>query len=309
MVFTLLGNFAPDILLAEIFFSISIVLMSIAVIIVFIYLRHLRLEKIGIQTILFLLFLLVIKTSALISNPVNIHKINGVFLREVHLWPSFFVTLFLVILITVEFGLYIRDCLLLPTKKPNVKKLVPTYAIIVSALILFILAPESTILRVFLPYLEAILFGSGLTLLYVMFGRKSITLILLPIEIHGFLLHTYGGVPILREALLPKFEKTVALTSSLVASLIGLEMAIEGGELRNVFRTHRFSRTSIIMYFGRMVIGTIIANKDSAVLFNITKAIVNEFEEKIKYIDEGMILDSDVEKAQEILRKYLEILL
>ncbi len=63
------------------------------------------------------------------------------------------------------------------------------------------------------------------------------------------------------------------------------------------------------MFFGKITVGTFIVNKDNAIVRTILKKVVLEFEEEIKYIDDGMILDDDIQLANDIIGKYIEFLL
>jgi len=169
---------------------------------------------------------------------------------------------------------------------------------------MYLISQDIVELSLLTPLLQGILIGIGVLYLLIAFRNHLEKLAIIPIEVEGFLLHTYGGIPILRRAISSQSEKIIALASSLVAAIIGLGSAIEKKTYPHIFQIHRIVKTKMVMFFGKFVVGTFIVRRDSLALRDILKKIVHEYEKNVEYIDEGMITDSYIGIANKVFTKY-----
>ncbi len=193
-------------------------------------------------------------------------------------------------------------------RRPYASKLMLTYILVIVIVPFFYFGFESLYVSVLIPYLQGFILSIIALSISILFHRDPSKLVLIPIHINGFLLHTYGGLAILRKAFSADFESAVALSSALVASIIGLESAIVGREKKNFYMVHKLMKIVIIMYFGNFVVGTIVANKDNIVLRDILRNIVREYEDSVGSVDEGMITNREIDKAMEILDNWKDFL-
>jgi len=255
--------------------------------------------------------LLLIKAISLLLDPIKVYAYNEITLREAHLSPlSLLVTMILVTMLANEIGLLIKDCWSMKPKRIYVKRLLTGYlSVMLGIFLLAVLANFYMFMSVFIPYLQGILICFGALYLFLLFRKNLEKLALLPTEVLGFIIHTYGGIPIIREPFSSKFNKTIALSSSLIATIVGLEEAISGKKIYGEIRTHHLIKITITMFFGKLTVGTFIASKDTAVLRDILRNIIETYERKVKYIDEGMVTDSDIRIAKEIMLEHINFIL
>ena len=309
LILTLLGNLSPNPLIAFYIFNSSIILMGIIAIFVFIYFRLLRTEKLSISIISICVFLILLKIFSLIINPIGIYYYHEVYIREAHLTDlALLAPLITILLIIIEVSLLFKETRGNPMRKKYSKHLLAAYFWIALLVPTFMIGKKFRIISIFIPYLEGTLTSMIALYLSLIFYENPERLILLPVKFKGFLLHTYGGLAIIRKALDPRFEHIIPLASSLVASIVSLETAIEKPRAFYLFRVHKLIETTIIMFFGRITVGTFILSHDNIIVRDILKRIVLEFEEIVSYIDEGMITDEEISLAEKILDKYIEFL-
>jgi len=249
-----------------------------------------------------LILVLIIKAVTVNIFPLKIEKLDRVNIYEVY--GSVFPAIIYIFLATLLIGELIL--LLLRIKNLDAKKwiirLLPS--LIFASLIVPITLPAyiSENFEIISYYLMVMLLSTEVFSFYLMFGKDFPELVFSLSQIQGIFLHTYGGLPILREALSPEAKKIIPLASSLIASLISIEHTIEKKQFVNKFRTHKLLDRVILMYFGKVSIGIIIAKRSNLALRNILKNFVKKFESEIKYVNEGMILDSDMKAAESVLR-------
>ena len=309
LIFTSLGNLSTSKSVAFFFFESSIIILTIMAILAFLYFRLLRTEKIAFEILIICFLIIFLKVISLISNPIQIHKHDDIFVREADLSIYGVVASITVLaLISIEAGLLYKDASRKPHGKKYSRYLLNAYSIVVILVPLYLVGSVLEIFSIFIPYLQGVLVSMIALYLAIVFRKKPEKLVLLPVHIRGLLLHTYGGLAIFRKALDPSFERVIALSSSLVASIIGLETAIEELRKTYIFRVHQLIETTIIMFFGKITVGTFVLNRDNSVIRAILRKIVLEFERTVGYIDEGMITDEEITIAKKILNRYMEFL-
>ncbi len=299
---TSLSNFSSDQGIAYLCFTIADFALVCTWILIIILLSLLRLEKMGLLYTAILILVLIIKAVTVNIFPLKIEKLDRVNLYEVY--GSVFPAIIYIFLTTLLIGELIL--LLLRIKNLDAKKWI--IRLLPSLIFAFLIIPISLLsytsenFEIISYYLMVMLLSTEVFSFYLMFGKDFPELVFSLSQIQGILLHTYGGLPILREALSPEAKKIIPLASSLIASLISIEHTIEKKQFVNKFRTHKLLDRVILMYFGKVSIGIIIAKRSNLALRNILKNFVKKFESEIKYVNEGMILDSDMKAAESVLR-------
>jgi len=309
IIFTLFASFVPLKIISFFFFNIAIVLVSIMVILSLAYFRILRVENLSTGVISLYFLLISIKIVSLVIDPLKVYRYNNIYMREGHLSTiALIAPIIALLLLIIEIALLYKQTRTNPKKKKYSRYILSAYIWVMILIPTYWIGMEFRLISILIPYLQALLISIIVLSLSIFFYHNPEKLILLPVHIKGFLLHTYGGLAIIKKPLDEVFRHSIALSSSLVASIIGLETAIE--ELREIylFRVHKLIETTIIMFFGRITVGTFILNKDNSVIRAILRKIVLEFERTVGYIDEGMITDEEISLAEKILDKYIEFL-
>lgn len=303
IVLTAAGNLSFNAYVASIFFNSSLILAYIMIILTYIYFRALRAETISTLVIVFCSFLLIFKVIMLYISPLEVFRIpDNLFLRTAHLgFLALIPTIILIGLILYEVTMLYIHARSDLNKRPYASKLMSTYVLIAFLIPFYYTGHASIYVSIIIPYIQGLIFGLIALTISILFRHNPDKLVLLPIRIKGLLLHTYGGLAILREAISRDFERVVALSSALVASIIGLETAIVGRERKNFFMINKLMKCTIVMYFGNFVIGTIVSDRNNIVLRDIIRNIVKEYENKVGLVDEGMITNREIDAANEIL--------
>jgi len=213
-----------------------------------------------------------------------------------------------IILIAIEASLLYRDSKKTPSCNAHSHNLLLAYLFPMSLPPIYLLGHAFEIISILVPYLEGLVVSMIASYLAITFRRAPHKLVLLPVHVRAFLLHTHAGLKIMEIAFDTAFKNILALASSLIASIIGLEMAIEGRVIAYIFRVHRLSENVIIMFFGKHTVGTFITNRENSVIRDILRNIVLEFE-ATEILDEGIIMDPEIEKAHHVLDKYMDLIL
>jgi len=307
---TFAGNLSPNAFMAFIMFNASLIIANIIIIFTYIYFRALRTETINTSIVVLCFILFSFKVVTLYLDPIKVFPANSsIFLRTAHLTPLALISpLILIGLIIYEVTMLYIGARIDTKRKPYASKLMLTYILIIFLLPIYYIGYESIYISIIIPYLQGFTLGIVALSISILFRHDPSKLLLIPINIRGFLLHTYGGLAIIRKAIHKDFESVVALSSALVASIIGLESAIVGRERKNFFMIHKLMKLAIIMYFGNFVIGTIVANKDNIVLRDILRNIVKEYEDNIGSVDEGMITNREIDMANKILEEWKDFI-
>jgi len=299
--------FTVDLLLAKYLYSLSIICFSLIGILEGLFFHSLRATKMTIQYSAVPIGIILIKLSTLITYPIETYRYNGITLRTAHIHPLALLSTYIIIsYILVEFFLFFFEVWKVNKKRSFAIKLSMVYLTLPPFLsVIYYLARKSPLLSISIPYIQAIVLGIWFQVIVFIFRKNPEKLILLPVRIRGFLMHTYGGIPLLKEPFEPGDARTVTVASSLIGAIIGLEEAIEKRRVNNIFRVHQLVETALVTFFGEMTLGTFICSKDNIVLRNILSKLIKEFEQEIGYIDEGMVLDEDIQIARKILYKYV----
>jgi len=132
-----------------------------------------------------------------------------------------------------------------------------------------------------------------------------------PFEVKGIMLHTYGGLSIIIKQIsfennrreVPK-HRELAYSNSFVSALIGIGELLEERFTPGIFRVQKLADLTIIMYFSKYVIGSLITSGDNYFLRDILKKIVLSYEKEVGEIDMSVIHDQQIELAERIYQRY-----
>ncbi len=310
IIFNLLALFSPSIFLSTVFYSCSIISLMTVLALEALFLRILKRSTISLHYLILLSCIPIFKLILLVLHPINVFRIDNIFIREAHLqFFSVFLTDITILIIFYEFISLVRGLMEISSKRSYAIKLLLIYSLMLVFIPAFEYSKQYELLAIALPYIEGAAAEIAFFGIVLLFRKNPDRMLLLPIKVYGFLMHTYGGLPLIRKAFRNDYERAITLSSSLVASIISLEKAVEYGKKEDLFRPHKLINITILMYFGEFVVGTFISNDDNIVLREILKSIVDEFEKTIGYIDEGMVTDRDTRIAEDVLSKYIVILL
>ncbi len=309
MFFTLVGNIVLDFSLAFIFFNVSIILLSFSGYLLYVYFYLLRTEKITAYVISLVIIFIVLKAISLMINPLKIYVFDDVILREAHLSPIAIILsstiIFLILFELTRLYLHIR-------KKTHYRKysraITGSYSLIIIMLPLYIIGAKIKTISIIIPYLQGALSSVVVLYLVLYFRNHPERLVLLPVYARGLIIHTYGGLAIIKKPLEEKADRLVVLASALVASLISLEQTIIKLKHGYRMRVYNLIDSKILILFGNKSVGTIIVNRDNPIVRNILREIIREFETAVDSIDEGMITNWEIDLAERIIEKYLEFL-
>lgn len=307
---TFLGNVAPSLILASIFFSFSVLAIFISGIVVFVYFRFLRLEKISDIISIIVVLLFSIKAISLSLDPIRVYNAGGINLREAHLcMPSLLATIIVSTMIIMELFLLVRDCLKIPPRRKYAVKIGLSYVPAMLNIPLLMLGTESIYVSILIPYIQGFLVGLSILILFIMFRKNLEKLAILPVEVFGLTLHNYAGIRIMEEKFVNHADRIIALSNLYVMYAITMMTELEEGGIVGTLRTHHLFENTILVYYGEMVIGTLITSRDNSVLRNILKNIVDEFEKRTGFIPQNVIMDEELGIARDVVRKYLPFLL
>jgi len=306
--YVLLSSISPflkNYFAALITYSISIVVINIATLSEGIFYHTLRTNVLKKSELIMLSSLIILKAISLIEDPVEIFVYHGLILRKLHLsFLSLAVSYAILAYMTMELILLVLDIWVKPHLKWLGAGLLLFYLLLIVAFQTINLLSKDKTISLLLPHIQTIGILIGFQFLIIVFRKNPRRLILLPVMVRGFLVHTYGGLIIYRETFFRHDERLLGLASSLVGALIGIVSSLEQEKKIGQYRVHQLVRTTIIFYFGKMTIGTIIVNRDNSVLREILGHIVDEFENEVKYIDQGMVTSEEISIMERIIERY-----
>jgi len=300
----ILGRMGPSKLYALTLFSVSILLINLAGVFFIYFLDLLLSPKISSTIAIFSMIALLLKGLDLILNPLQImQSSNQIWHRQAILTPLSLISLGILTFI----GIYQLIRIIHKTgkeKKAYGLKIVIILAITLALLTsIYILGLMNVIAREVIPEIQIFLLTAAYALILITLPPFP-QLLMLPITVHGIVLMTYGGVPVYREAFTQQGQRSLALVSSLMASVIGLTKGIEETTTQKIFRTYELVEVVITVYYGKFAIGCIFSNGINAALKDLLKRIIDEFEERVGVLDEGLVFDSDVNAAKDVVDKY-----
>lgn len=302
---TVIGHYSPSRDLSIFIFSLSVLTLVIAGGFNYLYFKYLLTEKIPTSSIVIVILIIIAKSVALYVSPIKVMKVDHLYVREAHLYPpSVFITYLIILLITYETVKLLFAVWRKKTKQDVAKKLTGVYLLLLMFMPIIALGREFFLLSVFLSFIQALYFSAMVFYLYYLFKDKAYSLALLPVRVISVLLHTYGGLNITARSLDPEHAQATRLVSSLLASLVTIETSSHTESSASHFNVYALTKYKLIVFFGKMIIGSIIADKDNLVLRQILKNIVETLENKVVYLDEGMITNIDIELAEKVIDKF-----
>jgi len=307
---SLAANLVIDYFVAFLLFNISILIIVISGLLLYIYFYILRAEEITPYVLTLCLLLVFFKGISLLMNPIKVYVLDDIMIREAHLSPfSVLISSIIISLIIFELARLHKYVKRKIHYKKYSRAIAGTYSMIIIMIPLFIIGSKFKTISILIPYLQGALTSFVMLYLVLYFQKNPEKVVLLPVYVRGFLIHTYGGLSVVRRAISREAERLVVLASALVASLISLEATIIKLGKEYKMRTYDLIDSKILILFGKKSVGTVIINRDNSVVRNILNQIISEFEDKIGSIDEGMITNREIDLANSIINKYIEFLI
>ncbi|MHA1617433.1 MAG: hypothetical protein ACTSX9_09030 [Candidatus Njordarchaeales archaeon] len=302
----LMGSFAPSEISAKIFFILAIMTLNITTFLLILFFDIILSPSPSRVLYGIVILAILIKGVSLLIEPVKVYRIGAIWIREGVLSNLALSSASIILLLLIYELLKAIRLTLLTKKKTRTVLLVLSCIVIVfiGILIIFVLASINFIQKTMIPFTQEILTSSiSLLLAFLVISRVS-HILLLPIIVHGIIIMTYGGVTVYREGFTDHGKRTLPMVSSLMASIIGLTRGIEEREAENLFRVYEFVEKIITVYFGRFSVGCVYSNGSNTALRELLRTIVNEFEEKVGVLDEGIVFDTDTQIAKDVIGKY-----
>jgi len=305
VIFTCLGHLSTSKHWSEIFFTFSIISLQITGVLNYIYFRYLLNEKIGHGVLILSIILVVVKAITLYIEPITVLRIDDIYVRTAHLYlPSVISTFIVLGLIVFEVSKLLRSLFSNPFKKKIAINLSYAYLLTLTLLALAVVASSIFLFSILLSLLQSVMISFLTITLYIFFRNKPISLCLLPINVFGILLHTYGGINIDTQILLSEKTPPMEMIDSLISSIIAAQLNQLDYHAQPYFHVYSFSMYKLIVYFSKMIVGSVVVNRDNIVLRQILKNIIEKIENALIYLDAGMITDIDIEIAKNTKDKF-----
>ncbi|MHA1609144.1 MAG: hypothetical protein ACTSUJ_03970 [Candidatus Njordarchaeales archaeon] len=302
----ILGRIGPSKLYALTLFSVGILLINLAGVFFIFFLDLLLSPKISSTITIFSVIALLLKGLDLILNPLQIMQSSSqIWHRQAILTPLSLISLGILIFISIYQLIRIIHKTGRGKKTHALKIVIILATTLVLLTSIYILGLMNVIAREAIPEIQIFLLTAMYALILVTLPPFP-QLLMLPITVHGIVLMTYGGVPVYREAFTQQGRRSLALVSSLMASVVGLTRGIEELTTQKMFRTYELVEVIITVYYGKFAIGCIFSNGVNAALRDLLKRIIDEFEENVGVLDEGLVFDSDISAAKDVVDKYRE---
>lgn len=192
-------------------------------------------------------------------------------------------------------------------RKSFAKKVLISYSSVFLLIPLALIASEYKLLLILLPYIQICFFCIVILSLYIATRNNPQALALLPSKIIGIVIYTYAGIIILSKTFDQKYKDSVKIVEKLLSSIIMLETDFRG-KIRSFFRVYSLIEWKMLTYFGCKVVGVLIVDKDSLILRDILRNIINRYERESKVLDEGFVSDESIKLAEKIATEYIVFL-
>jgi len=312
-IFSIFFNFAalfcPNVLCALILYSLGLMLVVIILDLEAIFLNYLRSEELSKFLLISILIITFSKAIALIIHPFEIIDIGGLLIRKAHLYlGSMIISTFLILLVWFELVILIRAIPKYSWRKKSAIQLFLLYSLGLLFPIMFAVGTWNELIKIALPYLEAINASVMFFIVVYIYMDNPEYLYLLPVDLYGVLLSTFNGISIYEICLRKDYERALSLSKSIILSLLTIDHP-RGKELSGILRVFEFAEFKILVYISYFVVGVFVSNISNMVLINILKNITNEYEQIIKYPGDSLLMDDEKDIAEQVVKKYLKLLI
>ena len=316
-IFNISAKLIPSIPLSQFSYSVAIWIFNLVLALFVLYFHLQTSPRIPIGTIIALIALLFLKGYFLAIEPTHIMRGYWTNIRFTHSsLPSLTISMTLIFILIAEYSQFFRALIKTPTKLNKLFFLTLSYLSVLISLPTILIMCALLIQDFTAPLIEEIILSFIVILLYI-YGSKDLSMLFMgPHEIRSFLMHTYGGLQIVSKNLIQepliikRPARELSIEHSFIAVLIEIgELLEERRTLTEIFRSQRLGELRIIMYFGRLVIGSFVSQSDCFFIRDLLKNMVKDYEAALGDRDLYVIHDEHIILGEKIYEKYLPALL